>query len=83
MSKYMIDVRGAPPKGQKEPNPWVLKQAEREEHDLPRSLLPGEGASVSIARGLLAQMVQAQTANNVARSTSAGLKSGVSAAWSG
>jgi hypothetical protein len=43
-----------------EGGPWMLKEAEQEDHPLTKKLLPGQRADVSIAHGLVAQMLAAQ-----------------------
>lgn len=56
-----VDAMGLAPEKQRSMAPWVLKQTEREDHQLPKKLLRGQRGEVSITRGLVAQMVQAQT----------------------
>ncbi len=59
----IIDGRDLPPEKQFAPTPWVLKQVEREDHELGRELKPGERAAIPIARGLVSQMLEAQAAD--------------------
>jgi hypothetical protein len=56
----MIDYTDEPAKARGDPSPWAVKQFEQENHELSRSLQPGQYAHVPITRGLLKQMIQAQ-----------------------
>jgi hypothetical protein len=55
-----IDVIDAPPDVQRGKTPYVVRQAEDEEYILSEKLMPGKEARVSIVKGLVGQMVQAQ-----------------------
>lgn len=63
----MIDTRELSPDKQRAPTPWVLKQVEREDHQLGKKLMPGQRATIPVARGLVSQMLQAQAADRAAK----------------
>jgi hypothetical protein len=56
----MIDAIDLPEEVQRRKTPWVMKQAEVEEYHLGEKMKHGQLGSVSMVRGLVAQLVQAQ-----------------------
>lgn len=56
-----IDTIGLPAEKQREKTPWVLKQLEQEDYPLSQKLENNQTAKIPFMRGLLGQMMQAQS----------------------
>lgn len=55
-----IDMLGEPEERQRQPTPWVLEEAARDDYPLTEKLKPGKSVEVGMIRGLLSQMAQLQ-----------------------
>lgn len=59
----MTDARGKTLESFGKPAPFVHRQSEREDYVLSRKLKPGDTATVSVAKGIVGQMTQAQSSD--------------------